>query len=94
MLVHITDQLTDRRYLVDTGASFSLVPHRSASAPVGGVPPVPPPLPPPMRSAPTEKDLTGTHDPAAEDRAAKRAILVQQRKLQMQRQQQQKKQLI
>jgi len=26
MLVHITDQLTDRRYLVDTGASFSLVP--------------------------------------------------------------------
>ena len=29
MLVHITDQLTGRRYLVDTGASFSLVPHQS-----------------------------------------------------------------
>ena len=26
-LVHIIDQLTDRRYLVDTGASFSLVPY-------------------------------------------------------------------
>jgi len=62
---------------------------RPESAPVGGVLPVPPPLPPPMRSAPTEKDLTGTHDPAAEDRATKRAILVQQRKRQMQQQQQQ-----
>jgi hypothetical protein len=33
MLVHITDQLTDGRYLVDTGASFSLVPHRSTKPP-------------------------------------------------------------
>ena len=33
MLVHITDQLTDRRYLVDTSASFSLVPHRSKDPP-------------------------------------------------------------
>ena len=33
MLVHITDQLTDWRYLVDTGASFSLVPHRSGDTP-------------------------------------------------------------
>ena len=33
MLVHITDQLTDWRYLVDTGASFSLVPHRSKDPP-------------------------------------------------------------
>jgi len=28
-LVHITDQLTGRRYLMDTDASFSLVPHQS-----------------------------------------------------------------
>ncbi len=27
------DQLTDRRYLVDTGASFSLIPHRSNAPP-------------------------------------------------------------
>jgi len=33
MLVHIKDQLTDWRYLVDTGASFSLVPHRSKDTP-------------------------------------------------------------
>jgi len=33
MLVHITDQLTDRRYLVDTGASFSLVPFHSRDPP-------------------------------------------------------------
>ena len=33
MLVHITDQLTDGRYLVDTGASFSLVPHKSSAPP-------------------------------------------------------------
>jgi hypothetical protein len=33
MLVHIKDQLTDWRYLVDTGASFSLVPHRSTKTP-------------------------------------------------------------
>jgi len=29
MLVHITDQLMDWHYLVDTDASFSLVPHCS-----------------------------------------------------------------
>jgi hypothetical protein len=33
MLVHITNQLTDWRYLVDTSASFSLVPHRSKDPP-------------------------------------------------------------
>ena len=33
MLVHIKDQLTDWRYLVDTSASFSLVPHRSKDPP-------------------------------------------------------------
>jgi len=33
MLVHITDQLTDWRYLVDTGASFSLVAHLSKDPP-------------------------------------------------------------
>ena len=33
MLVHITDQLTDWRYLVDTGESFSLVPHHSKDPP-------------------------------------------------------------
>jgi len=33
MLVLITDQLTDWCYLVDTGASFSLVPHRSGDTP-------------------------------------------------------------
>jgi len=31
MLVHITDQLTDWRYLVGAGASFSLVHHRSGA---------------------------------------------------------------
>jgi len=33
MLVHVECQLTARRYLVDTGASFSLVPHKSADPP-------------------------------------------------------------
>ena len=33
MLVNITDQLTDRRYLVDTGASYCLVPHKSTKPP-------------------------------------------------------------
>ena len=33
ILVHITDQLTDRRYLVDTSASFSLVPDHSKDPP-------------------------------------------------------------
>jgi len=35
MLVHVECQLTARRYLVDTGASFSLVPHKSADPPAG-----------------------------------------------------------
>jgi hypothetical protein len=34
-LVHIEDQLSNRRFLVDTGASFSLFPHTSAAAPSG-----------------------------------------------------------
>ena len=33
MLVHIQDQLTDRRYLVDRGTSFSLIPHKSSKTP-------------------------------------------------------------
>ena len=33
MLVHIIDQLTDQRYLLDTGASFSLVPNSSKDPP-------------------------------------------------------------
>ena len=33
MLVNIIDQLTDRRYLVDTGASYCLVPHKSTKPP-------------------------------------------------------------
>ena len=35
MLVHITDQLTGRRYLVDTRASFSLVPDQSRAPTCG-----------------------------------------------------------
>ena len=31
--MHITDQLTDRRYLVDTGASYCLMPHQSSKPP-------------------------------------------------------------
>ncbi len=34
-LVHIVDQLTGRRFLVDTGASYSIFPHRSTSPPSG-----------------------------------------------------------
>ena len=30
MLVHVQCQLTGRRYLVDTGATFSLIPHKSS----------------------------------------------------------------
>ncbi len=36
-LVHIQDQLTNRRYLVDTGASFSIFPHQSAARADGPV---------------------------------------------------------
>jgi hypothetical protein len=32
-LVHIVDQLTGRRFLIDTGASYSIFPHRSTSPP-------------------------------------------------------------
>jgi hypothetical protein len=31
LLVHIVDQLTGRRFLVDTGASYSIFPHQSSS---------------------------------------------------------------
>ena len=34
-LVHVEDHLSDRRFLVDTGASFSLFPSSSAAAPSG-----------------------------------------------------------
>jgi hypothetical protein len=34
-LVHIVDQLSGRRYLVDTGASFSIFPHKSSTPPSG-----------------------------------------------------------
>ena len=34
-LVHVKDQLSDRRFLVDTGASLSLFPSSSAAAPSG-----------------------------------------------------------
>jgi hypothetical protein len=32
-LVHIVDQLTGRRFFIDTGASYSIFPHRSMSPP-------------------------------------------------------------
>ncbi len=34
-LVHIEDQLSKRRFLVDTGASFSIFPHKSSTPPSG-----------------------------------------------------------
>jgi hypothetical protein len=34
-LVHIVDQLSNRHFLVDTGASYSIFPHTSAAAPSG-----------------------------------------------------------
>ncbi len=34
-LVHIVDQLSHRRFLVDTGASYSIFPHTSAATPSG-----------------------------------------------------------
>ncbi len=34
-LVHIVDQLSNRRFLVDTGASYSIFPHSSAAPPSG-----------------------------------------------------------
>ncbi len=34
-LVHVLDQLSNRRFLVDTGASYSIFPHSSSSPPTG-----------------------------------------------------------
>ncbi len=34
-LVHVVDQLSNRRFLVDTGAVFSVLPHSSPSPPDG-----------------------------------------------------------
>ena len=34
-LVYVTDQLSKRRFLVDTGAAFSILPHRSSTQPSG-----------------------------------------------------------
>ena len=34
-LVHVTDQITSRRFLVDTGAAFSIFPHQSSAPPSG-----------------------------------------------------------
>ena len=34
-LVYVTDQLSNRRFLVDTGAAFSILPHRSTMQPSG-----------------------------------------------------------
>jgi hypothetical protein len=34
-LVHVTDQVTSRRFLVDTGAAFSIFPHQSTAIPNG-----------------------------------------------------------
>jgi hypothetical protein len=35
VLVHLVDQLLNRRFLVDTGACFSILPHHSSSPPAG-----------------------------------------------------------
>ncbi len=35
LLVYINDQLTDRRFLVDTGAAFSILPHHSSNPATG-----------------------------------------------------------
>jgi hypothetical protein len=34
-LVHVVDQISKRRFLVDTGASFSIFPHHSSATPLG-----------------------------------------------------------
>ena len=34
-LVYITDQLSHRRFLVDTGAAYSILPHQSSGQPTG-----------------------------------------------------------
>ena len=34
-LVYVTDQLSKRHFLVDTGAAFSILPHRSSVQPSG-----------------------------------------------------------
>ncbi len=35
LLVHIMDQSSNRRFLVDTGAAFSVLPHSSPDPPCG-----------------------------------------------------------
>jgi hypothetical protein len=34
-LIHMVDQITNRRFLVDTGASYSIFPHRSSLPAMG-----------------------------------------------------------
>jgi hypothetical protein len=34
-LLHITDRATQRKFLVDTGATFSILPHHSTATPSG-----------------------------------------------------------
>ena len=34
-LVYVTDQLSNRRFLVDTGAAYSILPHQSSTLPSG-----------------------------------------------------------
>ena len=34
-LLHVVDSLTKRRFLVDTGAAYSIIPHSSTDHPVG-----------------------------------------------------------
>ena len=34
-LVYVTDQLSNRRFLVDTGAAYSILPHHSSGQPTG-----------------------------------------------------------
>ncbi len=34
-LVHIEDQISGRRFLIDTGASYSIFPHKSSAPPTG-----------------------------------------------------------
>ena len=35
LLVHVVDDLSKRRFLIDTGACYSIFPHRSTSSPSG-----------------------------------------------------------
>ena len=34
-LIYVNDQLSNRRFLVDTGAAYSILPHHSSSQPTG-----------------------------------------------------------